>query len=132
MAGGQPTHCQGPQTPGQVIWGGVGLSRVPLGVVERRWLPGNTKPLLAPKGRLRLEHVCSKKQRRMGLGRYGSGIPGEVELRSGVIQELEESLAWNKLEPWRVSPPGEVTGREAAEEIGVGDKHLRNGVWDSV
>lgn len=55
------------------------------------------------------------------------------KLRSGLIQELEESLAWNKLEPWRVSPPGEV-GRQGSSrgEIGVGDKHLRNGVWDSV
>lgn len=67
-------------------------------------------------GRLRLEHVCSKKQRENGFGEIRSGIPGKrVELRSGLIQELEESLAWNKLEPWRVSPPGEVTGREAAE-----------------
>lgn len=82
---------------------------------EKRWLPRNTQPLWHP-GRLRLEHVCSKKQRENGFGEICSGIPGErVELRSGLIQELEESLAWNRLESWRVSPPGEVTDREAAE-----------------
>ena len=53
--------------------------------------------------------MCSKKQREDGFGEIRSEIPGErVELRSGLIQELEESLAWNRLQSWRVSPPGEA------------------------
>ena len=82
---------------------------------EKQWLPRITQPLWHP-GRLRLKHVCNKKQREDGFGEISSEIPGErVELRSGLTQELEESLAWSRLEPWRVSPPGEFPDREAAE-----------------
>lgn len=67
-------------------------------------------------GGLRLEHLWSKKQKKDGSGEIISGIPGDrVGLRSGLAQELEESLAGIRLEPWRADPPGEVTDREAAE-----------------
>lgn len=69
---------------------------------------------LAPRG---IEAGASVEQEAEdGFGEISSGIPGDrVGLRSGLAQELEESLAGSRLEPWRANPPGEVTDREAAE-----------------
>lgn len=80
-------------------------------------LPRSSRFLAVAHGRIGAGvYLWSKKQKKGGFGEISSGIPGgRVGLKSGLAQELWESLAWSRLEPWRVDPPGEVTEREAAE-----------------
>lgn len=95
--GGQVPQCQGPEA--------LALQElVSRGLVGHKGSPSSCGFLaLAPGG--------ARGRRRAGLGRSALGCQGQGE-RSGLAQELGESMSWSRLEPWKVNSPGEVTEKE--------------------
>ena len=100
---------------------------------EKRWLPRNTKPLWHPR---ETEAGACVQQEAEGEWVWGDtlwntrregGTQVRVDPGARGVLGMEQTGTLEGESPRRGYRQGSSRG-----EIGVGDKHLRNGVWDSV
>ena len=129
-SGGSPHTARSSDTSAEVIWGGVGLSRVPLGVVEREKVAAKEHPApLAPRETKAGACVQQEAEGEWVWGdmpwntRGEGGTQVRVDPVARGVLGMEQTGILEGESPRRGYRQGSSRGK-----IGVGDKCLRNGV----